>query len=179
MTFVRLLESDATLEQFQTNWSRQCEEIGEDFENYATDSLIPIMELARNPQPESWAVSIQEDGRHTAAFIVHKALQKGFDAPVLRVRHIVVCPMLDQGVLSEETYADTLVALLFEAIHLSVNTLPASYIKMHVRSPADLAYFRALVSALDRRRVFESTELKGAWLTLKKWPGEPWTGMVL
>lgn len=168
MAYIRLLHETGSWDQFEDNWARQCDELGEDFSGYATDALIPIKELATQPQPDSWANAIQEDGRHTAAFIVHRVNQKGFDAPVLRVRHIVVCPLLDAGVLSLESYASTLVELLFEAIKLSDTLLPAQYVKMHVRSPGDLAYFRALGPALDKHGIFESTELKGAWLTIKK-----------
>lgn len=168
MAFTRLLHQTGSWAQFEENWTRQCDEIGECFDNYASDALVPIRDLADNPQSESWANSIEEDGRHTAAFIVHRANQKGYDAPVLRVRHIVVCPLLDVGVLSVDSYASTLVTLLFEAIKLSDTLLPAQYIKMHVRSPGDLAYFRALGPALDKQDIFESTELKGAWLTIKK-----------
>ena len=168
MNLVKLSQSNGTWDGFIQNWSRQCEEVGEDIDNYASDALIPIQELAMNEDASSWAVALEESGRFTAAFLVHRVNQKGYDAPVLRVRHIVVCPMLDQGFLSADSYGDTLIGLLFESLRLSEEKLPATFIKMHVRSPADLNYFRALGPALDRQGIFDSTELKGAWLPLKR-----------
>ena len=168
MNLVRLSVESGTWDTFIQNWSRQCDEVGEEIEHYASDALIPIRDLAQNEDASRWAVALEESGRFTAAFLVHRVNQKGYDKPVLRVRHIVVCPMLDQGFLSADSYGDTLIGLLFESLRLSEEKLPATFIKMHVRSPADLNYFRALGPALDRQGIFDSTELKGAWLTIKK-----------
>jgi len=168
MTLIRLLTSDATWDKFQADWERQCEEIGDDYENYATYSLAPIKDLSKNKDPNQWAATIEVDGRSTAAFMLILANQKGFDKPVLRIRHIVVCPLLDQGTLSVDTYAETLIELIFESVKLSERDLCAKYLKMHVRSPADLTLLKPLTITLDKQGQFESTELQGSWLTITK-----------
>lgn len=168
MTIQRLLFDDGSWAKIQNDWKRQCDEINEDFSSNYTNLLDAFEELAKNPSESEWAMAVTLDGRFTAAFILILANQKGYDAPVLRVRNIVVCPLLDDGILSVQTYGETLVDLLYETINVSETLLVAKYIKMHVRSPADLTFFATLRVSLDRQGKFESTDLKGAWLTLAK-----------
>src|SRR5690606_13822870 len=94
--------------------------------------------------------------------------QKPFDGEVLRIREVTDCPLLDYGILDENAYVDTLIAILNGALKLSESDLMAEHIKLHLRSPADAVFFRAFGNTLDSKGVFASTEAHGAWLTISK-----------
>lgn len=96
------------------------------------------------------------------------ANQKGLAGKTLRVRHMVVCPLLDYGTLNRDIYVQTLVELLFGAVKLSETITNVKNIKMHARSPLDLEYLKVFGRALDSNDAFKSSELQGSWLTLTK-----------
>jgi hypothetical protein len=168
MEISRLLLSDGTWSEFEVDWRSQCNDVDDDFDFYAPAPLSVIREFAEKESDKEWAVAIMNDGRYTAAACAIKALQKGFDGPVLRVREVTVCPLLDYGNLDENAYVDTLIGILNGAIKLSESGLVAKHIKLHLRSPADAVFFRAFGNTLDSKGVFAATEAHGAWLTISK-----------
>jgi hypothetical protein len=168
MEISRLSLSDGTWTQFEADWRRQCDEVDDDFECYAPAPLSVIREFAEKGADKEWAIAISNDGRFTAAACAIKTMQKGYDGPVLRVREVTVCPLLDYGNLDENAYVDTLIGILNGAIKLSERGLMAKHIKLHLRSPADAVFFRAFGNTLDSKGVFAATEAHGAWLTISK-----------
>ena len=168
MEVVRLLDSDGTLDKFDADWASQCAEVGEDCESFgqATTSMIRL--FARNENDKEWAIAIMDGDRFVAAACAIRTMQKPFSGWVLRIREVTVCPLLDYGNLDENSYVDTLIAILNGAIKLSESSLLADHIKLHLRSPADAVFFRAFGNTLDSKGVFAATEAHGAWLTISK-----------
>lgn len=168
MEVVRLQVADGSLEKFESDWRDQCESLSEDYAGYAQASLSVIRDFAGRSGEKEWAIAIVQDGRHMAAACAIRATQKPLPGWTLRVREVSVCPLLDYGVLVENTYVDTLIGILNGAIKLSESELKAEHIKLHLRSPADAVFFRAFGNTLDTKGVFASTEAHGAWLTISK-----------
>lgn len=168
MQIKRLQTSDGSLAAFEADWVAQCEEVGDDFDTYAQSSTGTIRDFAARGSDKEWAVAIEHEGRILAIACAIRATQKPLNGWTLRIREVTVCPLLDYGKLDENTYVDTLIAILNGAIKLSESSLGAQHIKLHLRSPADAVFFRAFGNTLDSKGVFAATEAHGAWLTLSK-----------
>ncbi|ROT96638.1 hypothetical protein EB810_01405 [Altererythrobacter sp. FM1] len=158
------------MEEFSADWNSQCEKLDEDSESYGHATMPIIRDFAEKQSDSEWAIAVKGEHGFMAAAVAIKAMQKGFNGYVLRIREVTVCPLLDYGELDENTYIDTLVELLNGAIKLSESDLMASHIKLHLRSPADSAFFRTFGNTLDSKDVFAATETHGAWLVVSKAP---------
>jgi hypothetical protein len=170
----RVSTSDGTWQALLDSWEQQCQEVtGDCLENYAIDSLPVLQEIAEiTEQPSkqriTWAVALYDQTRPLVAAMANLAPLPNYDRPVLRIRQLTVCPFLDFGALSEDTYAETLIELTSGIVSLSQNQLAAGHIHVHLRSPADVAYFQAFGKTIDGENVFDSVTHKGAWLRIDK-----------
>lgn len=170
MELRRLQLCDGSWAELEADWQSQCDEIVDDYENYCFGPIESVKRTAAMGDENEWAFSIKENNRHLITAICRRVQQKPFDGWVLRVREVSVSPFLDSGFLNEDVYADVLVALLFEAIKLSSTYLMADHVKMHLRSPADAVFFKAVRNSLDIEGVIVATETHGAWFTVSKKP---------
>ena len=168
MELMRLQVTDNTWTQLEFDWTAQCQQIGDDPENYAPSSMAIIRSMASTDTPDEWAVALKSGERFMAIASAVRTVQKGFTGKVLRIREVTVCPLLDYGNLSENDYVDTLIGLLNGAVKLSESSLRAKNLNMHLRSPADAVFFRAVGNTLDSQGVFEETATHGAWLSFVK-----------
>jgi hypothetical protein len=171
MDIVRLRVADGSWQRLEDDWHGQCDELGDSLDSYANASVAPIKAIAGNDLPDEWAIALTSGGRFMAIAYAIRATQKPYIGKVLRVREVTVCPLLDYGTLPETAYVDTLIGLLNGAVKLSESNLRAKHIKMHLRSPADAIFFRAVGNTLDSRGVFEATAAHGAWLSFTKHTG--------
>jgi hypothetical protein len=170
MEMRRLLTGDASWNSLETDWSKQCSEVGDVFESYGAATLSMVRKFAETDSNNEWALGLYDktSKRYYASACAILATQKGYSGRVLRIREVVVCPLLDYGNLPETAYVDTLIHLLNGAVGLSETSLKARHIKIHLRSPADAVFFRAIGTALDSKSVFAATEAHGAWLSFTK-----------
>jgi hypothetical protein len=86
-------------------------------------------------------------------------------------------PQLDFGTQTGDPigrYVENLVELFVGIVTLSQDLnseeMMAREIKFHLRSPQDYAFFRAVRPDLAKISHFESVEMKGAWLYIKRTP---------
>jgi hypothetical protein len=86
-----------------------------------------------------------------------------FEGPVLRARFMTVSPIYDFGNADLATYAQVLVELFSGIVWLSRNTMSASHVLFHLRSPAD-AQFLAPLQAAVPDSPFAKFAIKGAWV---------------
>ncbi len=168
MEIVRITDLDGSLEELESDWQSQCNEVNEEFAFFDPSTMDPIRSFAMCASEKEWAIAIKHDGRFMAAACAIRTMQKGFSGWVLRIREVTVCPLLDYGYLDENAYVDTLIAVLNGALKLSERELEADHIKLHLRSPADAVFFRAFGNTLDSKGVFAATEAHGAWLSISK-----------
>lgn len=168
MHFERLTAEEGSWDQLEADWQSQCAEVDEEYESFAKSSVSAIRDIAHGDDPNQWALALTDGHQIRAIALGILARQKGFVGKVLRIREVTVCPLLDLGVLDEEAYIDTLISLLNSAVKLSESGLQAQHIKMHLRSPSDRVFFRAVGNTLDSKGVFAASEAQGAWLTFTK-----------
>lgn len=154
-----------------TQWSTQCHKYSEDFESYAPETMKLLGELAEETANERWDGVFgffDDNGSAQGVCFVNGAFVPGFTGRVLRVRHVLLSPENDFGAFEEEHYA-TLLGRIFERImRLSDTTLPCGSVKIHFRSPADVAIFRKFPDLFAGSEHFEAVQMVGAWLILRK-----------
>lgn len=170
MEVIRLSVGDNSWADLITDWKSQCVEVDEDFSSYGIATMEPISKFAEADADKEWAIAIKDGNRFMAIACAIRTMQKPFNGWVLRIREVTVCPLLDYGNLDDNSYSDTLIAILNGAIKLSESELEAQHIKLHLRSPTDAVFFRAFGNTLDSKGVFAATEAHGAWLTISKAP---------
>jgi len=170
MEIRRLRTSNGSWNLLEDDWSNQCTEVGDDFESYGAASVSMVRKFAEADSNTEWALGLYDKSskNYYASACAILTAQKGYTGRVLRIREVVVCPLLDYGNLPETKYVDTLIHLLNGAVKLSETDLKARHIKIHLRSPADAVFFRAIGTALDRKSVFAATEAHGSWLSFTK-----------
>lgn len=168
--FNRLIVGDGSWQKVIDDWTRQCEEVGESLSEYAPESMGVLHGFAETCDKNTWAAGLF-DGQHwNAVSMLNRAMLPGTKGYTLRVRHVIVSPLLDFGAWSKDAYADTLVSFTWAVVQLSETTLPAAHVKFHLRSPGDMDYFRAFGNALDSKGVFAQVSMHGAWLAITKRP---------
>lgn len=168
MPIQRLLQSDGTLSAFESDWTLQCELANEQIDDYGGATMPLIRQHAQMQSAKEWAIALLEDGEHRAAACATQTVQKGYSGVVLRIREVTVCPKIDCGLVSEKTYADTLIGFFAGAVNLSDTHLVADHVKFHLPSPADAMFFRAFGNTLGSKGVFKSVEAHGSWLVITK-----------
>jgi len=164
----RIQKSDGSWDEFLGDWRAQCEGVGEDFCDYASEPLSVLETVIDSSDPTTWVVGVWNGEHFFGACLVNSALLPKTTGKTLRVRQVVVSPLLDYGEVDDTVYADTLIALVFGVVKLSESDLAAQHVKFHLRSPHDMMFFRAIGNALDKPGVFEAVEMKGAWLYITK-----------
>lgn len=176
-TIESLLVSDGTWAGFEDDWRRQCDEVGEAFDDYANDSVQVLENIAAGTAASVGGASNKtgvaamrntEDGRFYAACMLNRAMLPNDTGLTLRVRHLLVAPVLDYGAVDPTIYADVLIGTLAGIINLSESAFQANNVRFHLRSPADMEFFRAFGKALDGEKVFASVQMRGAWLYITK-----------
>ncbi len=174
---IKLLSTeDGSWEAFKEDWQDQCDEVGEDIDDYSPQilKLIEGTVLGTDPTaggPNDTRVGALWDGdrKHFyAVCILNRTMIPRTPGYTLRVRHMIVSPLLDYGVGEIQMYPDVVIAITLGIVKLSETVLNANSIRFHLRSPEDVAYFRAFGSALGERKVFASVKAHGAWLYIER-----------
>lgn len=167
---VQLSKDDTSWEDFERDWRTQCDLYGESFDDYAIGSFLVLRELVDAPEMNAGVFSVRSDSAHRWVFQVNTTPLPGYDSPVMRVRHLTMCPDLDFGDHPVEHYIDALVHAFSGVLFLSDDhsTMGARHIKFHLRSPNDRHFFKILGASLNEAEEFESVRVAGSWLYITK-----------
>lgn len=166
--FVRLLQSDGSWPKLLEDWSRQCDEVGESIDDFAPDAMSVIRSFTDHCERDTWAAGLSDGTHWSAVAMLNRTMLPKTDGYTLRVRQVIVSPLLDFGAWSKEKYAETLVNFVWATVQVSGKVLPADHIKFHLRSPSDADFFRAFGNTLDSKSVFREVSTHGAWLAITK-----------
>lgn len=171
-----LSPADGTWGKFTDDWEAQCAEVGDSLGDYALDSLPVLFDIVQGNGASLQGTNTtvvgalwDEDTKHYyASCMLNHAYVPGHSEKVLRVRHIVVSPLLDYGLASVDIYPDVIIGILQGVVQLSSTILMANEIRLHLRSPEDQAFFRVIGTNLGASGVFASVQTHGAWLYITK-----------
>lgn len=168
--FLRVSRENGLWDAVMQDWERQCQAFNEDLAEYATASLPVLQSLATETQRRNAGVyAVRVDNCYTGLCQLNVAMLPGYDAPVLRVRHIVHSPRYDfDQAISEEEYSKVLGDILAGVYLLSEDEMQAKHIKFHFRSPAERIFFEQLKHVLAEQGPFSVIELRGSWLYISK-----------
>ena len=174
--FKILSVDDGSWDAFCEDWKVQCDDVAEEFDDYAPDALGVIQgimsgDIALLGGSGTTVVGALWDAttkHYYAACVLHRAMLPGAPGFTLRVRQLVVCPLLDFGVSDIEMYPDVVVGVVLGIVNVSSTDLPANSIRFHLRSPEDLSFFRAFGTSLNETKAFASVQTHGSWLYIEK-----------
>ena len=107
-----LSASDGSWDRFKADWERQCEEVGDTFDEYAADSIPVLTGIIDGSSSSVGGGSVtrvgalwdEETQRYYACCMLNSARLPGTVGKTLRVRHVLVSPLLDYGVASVGMY---------------------------------------------------------------------------
>lgn len=106
--------------------------------------------------------------RFYAVCVLNRTMLPKTPGYTIRVRHLIVSPLLDYGVGDIQMYPDVVIAITLGIVSLSSTVMRANNIHFHMRSPEDVSYFRAFGAALEARKVFAAVKFRGTWLHIEK-----------
>ncbi len=167
----RLLHSDGSRGELLDNWRHQCHEFDEDFETFTPATIPSLGEQIEVCANERWSgvyAVENEKGEVDAVCFLNGAFIPKFTGRVLRVRHLILAPKYDFGDYSQEQYASLLSNVFESVLKMSDSQLPCSHVKVHFRSPADVALFRDFAPNLNEGSHFSSVKMVGSWLFVTK-----------
>lgn len=170
MPLIQLHKHDGSWNRLKAGWKAQCEAEKEDFALYARGTFITLEELAEKPEKKAGIFAVQRgDEIPDVICQVNTTPLPGHPDPVLRVRAVTVSPAIDFGTFDTARYAETLADLFFGIVELSQQgELAANEFKLHLRSPGDFDFFRAVKAPLSKLSVFSEVQMHGAWLHVSK-----------
>ena len=170
MPLVQLKKVDGSWDRLKQGWAQQCADAGEDFAQYAQGTFIVLNQLADAPEARAGIYAVQRgDELPDVICQANTTPLPGHPDPVLRVRMVTVCPAIDFGAFDVTRYVDTLSDLFFGIVELSQQgDMAASEFKLHLRSPQDITFFRAVQRTLSKISAFNKVGVHGAWLHVTK-----------
>lgn len=160
MRLLPISDADRSWGKLKAQWRKAVEAEEEDFSTYATTlaALDPLVQSGKAGLHGLY------DGAEARAFCqVSKLLMPKFEGPVLRARFMTISPAYDLGTLGADAYGQLLVALFSGMVWLSRNTLAASHILFHLRSPADAQFLAPLQTPVPESP-FQRFAIHGAWV---------------
>ena len=166
----KLLSADGSWAELTKQWSAQCHKFDEDFASYIPDTISLLQDLVDqtvNKATDGVFAFVQEDIYQGICF-VNGAFIPGFAERVLRVRHVILAPENDFGEFDEEKYARRLGSFFEAILAVSDSVIHCKHVKIHFRSPADVAIFQKFSANLSQFEQFSSVQMKGAWLMITK-----------
>ncbi|MDE4173592.1 hypothetical protein PXK01_05465 [Phaeobacter sp. PT47_59] len=167
----RLSHDDGSWSEFLEKWKRECHEFDEDFVSYMPTTLPMLADQIETCVNDKWSgvYGIQgDDEAYEAVCFLNGAFIPKFTGRVLRVRHLILAPKYDFGDYSEDEYARLLSTVFERVLNESDTRLPCPHVKVHFRSPADVAIFRKFAENLDQLSHFSSVKMVGSWLFVSK-----------
>lgn len=168
MSLKQLSTHDGSWQALLEAWKAQCEAYAQDFDEFAVATIGVLAPLADVGHPKSEVYGYHMDGQCWVICEANHTLLPGYQGYVLRVRNMTFSPKFDFEDLDIDAYGKALTGLFGGILSLSEEVKKAPHVKFHLRSPADRTFFQALTEPLLKMPLFDSVEVKGAWLYVTK-----------
>lgn len=166
---VRLRKLDGSWDGMVQHWSSECAAHGEMFEQYASATIATLESLVEEEKEDAGVFAFAESGSKVHAILQANSTHlPGYEGRVLRVRHLITSPAYDFGDFSVADYSRLLSSVFARVVSLSAGEMPSDHIKMHLRSPADIQFFRNVGQSISQSRFFSAVTMHGAWLYFTK-----------
>lgn len=167
----RLSHEDGSWSELLQKWKAECHSFDEEIESYMPtmlDTLAEQIEICKQDTRSGvYALEGEADDVEAICFLNGAFLPK-FTGRVLRVRHLILAPKYDFADYSVDEYARVL-ARIFEAVlKVSDSQIQCPHVKIHFRSPADVAVFREFAEKLNDLSHFDHVKMVGSWLFVSK-----------
>lgn len=168
MSIQELSARDGSWDRLLASWKVQCEGYGQDFGDFAGATFGVLGALAKEGHPKAEVYGFHVGAECWVICEANHTMIPGYNDYVLRVRNMTFAPRFDFEDVGVDAYGKALTGLFGGILALSHSLRPAPYIKFHLRSPADRTFFQSLTEPLLQIPVFDTVEVKGAWLYVTK-----------
>ena len=167
MEFVRVSSEDGSWEKLLEQWEAECEEAGESFELFEPGAFSVLRPLAEEEQRDNagvYALYDKENDRYDALCQLNTAMLPKTTGVTLRVRMSMLSPRYDFGETTITEYKSVLLSIIFNVWMITMNEMKEDHARFHVRSPADVEFFREFAGAIQGSRFARTVETRGSWL---------------
>jgi hypothetical protein len=163
---VRIGQDPHTWDALTASWRSETEaleEIFDDVEQLQADILKPLVERNEN---KAAVFALFENGRYRSICQLNTTGLPGYDAPVMRMRHLTFAPSIDLSGDSLEPYIDALLQTFWQVLQLcrADGPMSATFMNFHLPSPNDRHFFTIAGNSFMNHKLFKSIVSKGAWL---------------
>jgi hypothetical protein len=162
MRLMPISDADRSWGALKGQWRKAAEAIEEDFSTFASGPFAAL-DLQMQQGGKAGLYGLYEGTVPHAFCQVNKLLIPRFEGPVLRARFMTVSPLYDFGGKDLTGYGQLLVELFSGIVWLAHNTMSASHVLFHLRSPND-AQFLAPLQSVGAGSLFTRVAIKGAWV---------------
>ncbi|MET0876029.1 MAG: hypothetical protein ABWY14_02725 [Tardiphaga sp.] len=162
MRLMPISDADRSWASLKGQWRKAAEAIEEDFSTFALGPFAAL-DLQMQQGGKAGLYGLYEGTVPHAFCQVNKLLMAKFDGPVLRARYMTASPLYDFGGRDLAGYGQLLVELFSGIVWLAHNTMSASHVLFHLRSPADAQFLAPLQVAVPNSP-FDRFAIKGAWV---------------
>jgi hypothetical protein len=156
-------EADKNWGSLKAQWRKAAENADEDYSTFALGMMAAIDQQMQQGGGKAGLYGLYEGSVPHAFCQVNKLLIPRFEGPVLRARFMTVAPAYEFGSAGRDKYGQLLIELFSAMVWLSRDTMSASHILFHLRSPAD-AQFLAPLQAPVPTSPFDRFAINGAWV---------------
>ena len=167
MKFRQVTAEDGSWDDLCRQWDGKCREHGGTIEDFGPIDIFTDL-VQRNKKDAGVFAVVDDHGEYLAACQLNVTPLPGFPKPVLRVRHITICPRYDFEDVSVEEYGKVLATTFVGITFASKEPYASTRIHIHLKSPADRQFFALAGQGLEKHGLFKSAVAKGMWLYLEK-----------
>jgi hypothetical protein len=147
-------------------WAGQCQDLGEDFAEYAAPSIEHARGIAREPANDRYGIFClrdRENGDDVCILHGNVARLPRTNGLTLRIVWVLLAPRFDFEDVSSERFARIVANLIVDAMQLS-RELGSHHIKLHLGNAVDRNYFAAVAATLATTKAVQEASIRGAWM---------------
>lgn len=178
MQLVRVDASNGIFDKIKQQWAGQCDEYGEQFDEYAAPSIAHAQEIADGKLcTDKYGIyTLVDDAQFELIGHFNLARLPRTAGVTLRVVWVLMAPKYDYADVTPDVLAHVSSGLLAETIMLSKGqtepSMKAEHIKIHLTNIADRRFFAGAAYTLKGSRSLADVEIRGNWLHMTPVPGE-------
>lgn len=155
--------------KLKADWSSECVLFDQNFDDYATPSIIHAANIAEeNPPDRRYGIFALESPDGTVDCIVHinHGNLPGPAGYTLRVLWALLSPRFDFEDISPELIGGVITGVTFGALALAKGEMPSQYVKFHMGSMPDRGILSGIARTLESVRAISHSTMKGNWLQM-------------
>jgi len=169
MGLLRATAENGLYATVEDEWSRQCVDFGEDFQEYATPSMTHAREIIYDRPCLTYGIYVlRRADHHDCLAHCNVARLPATTGVTLRTVWALLAPRFDFQDPNQDELADIAADLVTETLRLAEGGnepgMAADHVKIHFNGTADRRYFAGAAHVLQRAGTLRDVAIRGNWL---------------